>query len=282
MASCLRAVCQEEQNLSKLIRARYGGGLLPPDVSENETIATLLSHRSVRAYSSTAVPQAHLELAIAAAQSAPTSNNFQAWSVVAIRDKERIRRVNEFAGKQRHIANAPLFLVWLADLSRIERISKHTGSPKVSLDYLESFIVGVVDTSLAAQNAVATFESLGLGICCIGGVRNHPEEIAQILKLPKLVFPVMGMTVGYPDESNDSTIKPRLPQDVILHSEEYSAERPEDLRRYDDLFRSYQINHRSSVTGWTEVMAERVSKIENLTNRDKLRGALNNLGFELK
>ena len=44
----------------------------------------LLAHRSVRAYLPDALPEGTLAHLVAAAQSAPTSSNLQAWSVIAI------------------------------------------------------------------------------------------------------------------------------------------------------------------------------------------------------
>ena len=67
------------------------------------------------------------------------------------------------------------------------------------LDYLEPFIVGIIDTALAAQSAAIALESLGLGFVYIGAMRNHPEEVAAELGLPPHVMALFGMCVGYPD-----------------------------------------------------------------------------------
>jgi nitroreductase len=83
--------------------------------------------------------------------------------------------------------------------------------------------VGVVDAALAAQSTLIAAESLGLGAVYIGAMRNLPEQIAAELGLPPHVFAVFGMSVGYPDPARETGVKPRLPQSVVLHREQYPA-----------------------------------------------------------
>ena len=63
------------------LTARYGAGAEPKIGPWNDTMALLLSHRSVRGYRPDALPAGTLESLIAAAQSAATSSNLQTWSV---------------------------------------------------------------------------------------------------------------------------------------------------------------------------------------------------------
>src|SRR4051812_27684197 len=127
----------------------------------NETLDVLLGHRSVRAFLPDAVPPGTIELLVAAGQSAASSSNLQPWSVVAVEEPERKARLATLAGDQKHIVQAPLFLVWLIDLHRLERIGVARGTTTEGLDYLETLLLGSVDTAIAAQNAVIALESLG-------------------------------------------------------------------------------------------------------------------------
>ena len=137
--------------LRALIEARYRADAVSVMEKCNETLETILSHRSVRAYrSDQPLPPQTLELLVAAAQSAPTSSNLQTWSVVAVEDSGRKSRLAALAGEQHHIGQCPLFLVWLADLARLEDVARQRGLSAAGLDYLECFIVAVVDTALAA------------------------------------------------------------------------------------------------------------------------------------
>jgi nitroreductase len=72
-----------------------------------------------------------------------------------------------------------------------------------------------------AQNVAIAAESEGLGICYIGGVRNNPQQISELLSLPDHVYPVFGMCLGYPAHQPD--VKPRLPVEAILKEDSRST-----------------------------------------------------------
>ena len=141
---------------------RYGIEALPPAGPWNETIATMLDHRSVRSYKPDPVPAGALESMIAAAQSAATSSNMQWWSAVAVTDPAKKKVLAEIAGGQKHIEQCPLFIAWIADMSRNQRISNATKTPFETMPWLETFMVASIDAALAAQNAVVAAESMGL------------------------------------------------------------------------------------------------------------------------
>lgn len=148
---------------------------------------------------------------------------------------------------------------------------------------MESFLLAVIDATLAAQNAVIAFESLGLGTCYIGALRNNPEAIAKELALPKEVFPVFGLTVGYPDPSIRTDIKPRLPRSKVLHREQYTANSDrEDFGEYNQILRAFQKLQLMPAIDWTEQMSRRIGKKEALKNRDVLSSAVKALGFQIK
>ena len=88
-------------------------------------------------------------------------------------------------------------------------------------DYVENFLVAAVDVAIAAQNAALAAESLGLGMCYIGSIRNNTARVIELLELPRLVFPVVGMTIGWP--AAQPMIRPRLPVSAVLHWEKYDA-----------------------------------------------------------
>lgn len=271
-------------NPTELLRSRYGEIPFNSDTDWNDTLTTLLSHRSIRAYLPQALPSGTLELLIAAAQSAATSSNLQTWSVVAVEDVERKERLSLLAGNQAHIRQCPLFLVWLADLARLSYVAESRGLPHEGLDYLEMFVMALVDAALAAQNAAVAAESLGLGTVYIGAMRNHPEEVAATIGLPPHVFAVFGMCVGYPDRDKPAAIKPRLPHSAILHRETYKlAPQEEAIAHYNDVMKAFYASQQMNISGdWSEHSSKRVATGGSLSGRDRLSEALNNLGFQLR
>jgi nitroreductase len=268
----------------QLLHARYGGDAAPAATAWSPMVEQLLDHRSVRAYLPDPVGDEQLAALIAAAQSASSSSNLQAWSVVAVRDPARRAKLAEFAGEQAHVRDAPLQLVWLADLARLERIAQRLDRPHAALDYLEMFLVGVIDAALAAQNAVAAAESLGLGTVYIGGMRNRPQDVAELLALPPGVVAMFGLCVGTPDPARPAAVKPRLPQSVVLHQETYCLEAQDaGIARYDAAMAAFYESQQMKVHGtWALHSAKRVAGPETLSGRDRLVEALHKRGFELK
>ncbi|HEY0469080.1 MAG TPA: NADPH-dependent oxidoreductase [Polyangiaceae bacterium] len=249
-------------------------------------ISRLLSHRSVRQYLPKALPQGTLELLVAAAQSAASSSNLQLWSVVAVEDAERRRALSQVANNQAHIQQAPLFLVWIADLNRGAELARARGLPSDGLSYLEMFLMASIDTALAAQNAVVAAESLGLGTVYIGALRNHPERVAELLGLPSTAFAVFGLCVGWPNPDAPAAIKPRLPQPVVLHRDGYQLSDSEHaaVAGYDALMQGFYSDQGMPVPagGWSLHSAKRVANAAALNGRHVLREMLGRLGFELK
>jgi FMN reductase (NADPH) len=251
------------------------------------TIDQIYKHASIRRYKLDPIPREMIEAIVAAGQRASTSSNLQAYSAVAVNDAKTRTRLAELCGNQAHIQQAPVFIAWCADISRLERISLMRDYQQVS-EYVENFLIAAIDVALVMQNAALAAESLGLGMCYIGAIRNHPEEVIKLLELPKLVFPLVGMTLGWPNV--DAKQRPRLPTRTILHWEKYNLEtEKEALQEYDrsmvesSIYRGRQVSvpgveGEKEFYGWMEHSARRASK----PARTVLREVLKNQGFKLK
>lgn len=260
------------------IAARYRDPTLAVLATTSAVIEHQVGHRSVRAFLSDPVTEDQLTAIVAAASSAPTSSNLQTWSVVAVREPARKARLAKLAGDQAFIEAAPLFLLWVADLGRARGLAVSGGARVEATDYLESTFLGVIDATLAAQNAIVAASSLGLGTVCVGGARNHPEEIAAELDLPSGAFVVFGLAVGVPDPAEPAGVKPRLPQSVVLHHETYSPPSADDLAAYDDRLGGYNAAH-GLAGGWSERVLARLAGPASMSGRHRLRAQLERLGF---
>lgn len=267
---------------SGLLSARYGEPSTNP-LPLPEAVRGMLSHRSVRNYTDRPLPEGTLELLVAAAQSASSSSNLQCWSVIAVTDAQHKAGLAELAGGQAHIREAPLFLVWIADLARLALAAEQQGIPAAGLDYTEMFLVAAIDASLAAQNAVIAAEALGLGVVYIGAMRNKPEQVAELLGLPARTIAVFGTCIGYAD-STPTAVKPRLGQEAVLHYERYDLTgQNETISRYNTAMARFYAEQQMNVKGsWATHSARRVSGPESLSGRDRLVDALHQRGFELK
>ena len=176
-----------------------------------------------------------------------------------------------------------MLLVWLADLSRAERLARHEGWPDEGIHFLETLLIAVIDAALAAQNAVVALESLGLGSVYIGALRNRPEAVAEELGLPPNVLAVFGLCVGYPDPAAGENVKPRLRQGVIVHRERYAPiDEVAGIAAYDETLRGFQESQNLPAIGWREAVLRRLGSAKALNGRDRMVDALHALGFKLK
>jgi FMN reductase (NADPH) len=242
----------------------------------NEFIELLKRHRSVRQFTPECVSDEMVYAIIEAAGWAATSNFIQAYSVIRVRDGETRQLIAELAGSQTWVQTSPVFLVFCADLKRAENACLYEEKEMAS-GYTEQFIVATVDVSLAAQNAMIAAESLGLGGVFIGGIRNDPSRLCELLEIPEHVYPVFGMCLGYPAQEQEQ--KPRLPVDMVLREERYS-EGEMELARYNDICRDYYMNRSSGSRQdtWTGQIAAMMTKAA----RPHMRAFLENRGFRFR
>ncbi|MEQ1822421.1 MAG: NADPH-dependent oxidoreductase [Fimbriimonadaceae bacterium] len=183
-------------------------------------LGRFLNHRSVRSFSNQPVSEDLVLSLIGAAQSAATSSHLQLWSVVSIQDPELRSQIADVAGNQDQVRNAPWFFAFIADLNRVGRVANEEQSS--FLEFTEYELMAVVDASLAAERMVCAAESLGLGICYIGAMRNNPMKVKELLNLPDRTFCPFGLCLGFPAEPMTAEIKPRLDQEAVWFKESYS------------------------------------------------------------
>ncbi len=241
----------------------------------NNVIKLLQNHRSIRKFKSIPVSSEQIEAIIQSAQKASTSSNVQAYSIVGVTDSDMKEKLAALSGNQLYVKECPLFLVWCADLYRIQQASKKNGV-EMTAGTTENFIVATVDAALAAQNAAVAAESLDLGVVYIGGIRNHSREVSDLLKLPELVYPVFGMCVGYPDQQ--PTPRSRLSSNVVYHQEVYSTSSVEaGIEEYDRTLQAYYIERTGGQrdTTWSKEMSDRFRH----ASRTHMRAFLEEQGY---
>lgn len=187
----------------------------------SETIAFLNSHASVRRFTDQNI-SADDELTICyTAQRSPTSSNLHAYSIVSVRNQATKQKLAEVCGGQDHVAACPLFLVICADLYRLKQMATKRGYPFHG-DHTEALLIATVDAALVGGRALMAAQALGMGGVMVGGIRNHPDQACELLNLPELVYPVFGLSLGYPTKA--PAIKPRLPLEGLLFRETYDTE----------------------------------------------------------
>ncbi|MBD3918161.1 oxygen-insensitive NADPH nitroreductase [Paenibacillus sp. PR3] len=245
----------------------------------NETIALLQRHRSIRRYKEASIPEEHLTQIVRTGQAASTSSNIQAYSVIAVKDPVKKQRLTELCGSQQYIIDCPVFLVWCADLNKTQTAVRLHEDMALETN-VEVLLLGTIDAALAAQNAAVAAESLGYGIVYIGGIRNNPQQVTELLQLPPLVYPVFGMCVGVSDQEPD--LRPRLPLEGVYHEEVYRQDGIDDaIRAYDEVTRRYYASRKGGgqQTTWS---LEMYRKFNGKPPRAHMHPYLTSQGFQLK
>ena len=244
----------------------------------SSVIDLLKSHRSIRKFTDKVIEQKLMEDLFVAGQAAATSSFLQGTTIVRISNKDTREKLAELAGNQPYVKTAAEFMIFCADLKRAGNYCEAYEKPFEG-DFTEHFIIATVDVALMAQSLVTAAESVGLGICYIGGIRNNPVEVSKLLELPRGVYPVFGLCLGYPDQEPE--IKPRLPTSVVVKEETYNEEGDGDnIEEYDERIREYYRSRTGGGHGisWTEQVATLLSE----KSRPHMKEYLEGQGFKFK
>lgn len=243
-----------------------------------DVVQLLKSHRSIRKFTDQPVADEMVADIIGAGLSAATSSNLQGTTVIRVRNPRTRAAIAELAGGQSYVETAAAFFVWCADLHRSAVVCENNGGT-FAAGMIEHFIIAATDCAIAAQSAVAAAESLGLGICYIGGIRNDPKQLAELLELPDQVIGLFGLCIGWPDQ--DPALKPRLPLSVTLKEERYDETGDAaDVAAYDERMRAYYLERTDGrlERTWSSDMQALLGK----ESRPHMMGFLNSQGLARK
>ena len=243
----------------------------------SQVINLLKQHRSIRKFTDQPIAPELLKDLIRAGQSAATSSNLQGVSVIRVKNRQARKVCAEVAGGQAYVEEAAEFLVFCADLNRSAWCCEAKGN-QMAEGMTEHFIIATIDVALFAQNVVVAAEASGLGICYIGALRNDPQVVSDLLKLPKHVYPVFGLCLGYP--AQDPQCKPRLPPGMVLMEEEYQPVNEALMAEYDETMRSYYHKRTGGkvARGWSRDMNALLGK----ESRPHMKEFLYKKGFKMR
>lgn len=180
-------------------------------------------HRTVRRYvtaedgSPIRLPEAELDVILHAAQRAPTDATAQLYSFIHLTRPEVRQKMAELTTNM-HIKTASEAFVICADARRVKKILEVGGYtpgewPAVAVHF------GIGDAVMAGTNLLTAAEMLGYQGCWIGGIMNHLEGIAELLKLPPDVLPFAALTIG--KSAEETPYRPRVPRALVIHTDEY-------------------------------------------------------------
>ncbi len=248
------------------LRARFGSA---PALSEApkgvDVLADMADRRVMRRYTGEPIDPALLDTLCAVALSAPSKSDLQQADIVIAGKAERAK-LEALLPDNPWVKEAGALMVFCGNNRRHRLLFEWRGRPFVN-DYLDPFFNASVDAGIVLATFIAAADRVGLGTCPISAIRNHAQQVSEILGLPGHVFPVAGLGVGWP--AFGGVMTPRLGLDVSIHHGRYDetglkdkvaaydkrreAVQPYKSQRYTDRFGT------SADYGWSEDKARQYS-----------------------
>lgn len=246
----------------------------------NQTIKNQLNHRTIREFTDEKIDETTINTLLDVVNMSASSNGMQNMSVIRITDP-KIKEMLAENGNQEYMARATELWIFIVDLNRNYQIAKEMGNENDNIISFDKFIQGFTDAIIAAQNLTVAVESLGLGANYFGNIHNDTKNVIEILKMPKLTYPAVGVGFGVPNQNPQ--IKPRL--DIKLKTYENSYKTYDSyldmVKNYDQEMTTYYDLRDSGRK--SESFSSQISKKQgtSIKNRNKMFETLKEQGFIL-
>lgn len=245
-------------------------------------LESMKNRRTIRKYTSEDLSDECLDELLEIAARASNTGNMQLYSVVVTRSKEMKEKLAPAHFNQPMITGAPVVLTFCADANRFVKWAAQRKA-EAGFDNLQTFIAATIDAMLFAQSFCDAAEAKGLGICYLGTTAYNAGQIVDILSLPRLVVPIVTVTVGYPARPLPAQPE-RLPLGAVVHREtyvDYTAEAIDDLYREKE---ALEVNRQFVKENNKETLAQvftdvRYTKKNNEFFSDVLMEVLKKQGF---
>lgn len=204
----------------------------------NKTIENQLNHRSIRKFKNIPIEQKTLETLLEVGNRTASSTCMQSFSMIRITDSKLKYEISKVC-KQAYVNELPELIIFIVDVFRNAKISEEMGENLHAKSDMDRFFQGFTDGCLAAQNIYTAIESLEMGAVYFGSILNDTARIIELLELPKLTFPIVGLGFGYPDQ--EPALKPRMDLSLKVFENKYKVldNYLESIKDYDEEMQTY-------------------------------------------
>ncbi len=271
--------------IERLIAHRFGTACTVDSTLQGlDGLFRMADHRVKRHYTDQPVALELIRMLCAIALSSPSKSDLQQRDIVVLQDAGQRARISSFFPGDPWMAKAPFFLVFCGNNRRQRQLHAWRGIPFAN-DHLDPFFNAAVDAAIALGTFITAAETVGLGCCPISVIRNHAEAVSGILDLPDHVFPVAGMTVGWPAHHREISL--RLPLEATVHLDRFNDT---DVRAQVDAYdkrrnavqpirqqRDVAVHGEATDYGWSEDKARQYAK----PDRDDFGAYVQRRGFKL-
>jgi nitroreductase len=219
---------------------RFGQNLLlDKDLDETDFLEAAIGRASCRSFLPKAVPDQLIDALCAVALSAPSKSDLQQRDIIIVEDQAIRNSLGQLLGASDWAVEAPVFLVFCGNNKRQRQLHQMHDIP-FGNDHFDPLFNAIGDAAIAMSAFVTAAETVGLGTCPISQIRNHPNEASDLLGLPDLVFPFVGLAVGWP-ATKQKEISPRLSLKSTVHRDQFDDDQALDqISEYDQRRRAVQ------------------------------------------
>lgn len=145
----------------------------------------LISRRlSVRTFEETPIGEDEITAILAAAGTAPSAGNLEAWDVVVVTDPDTRLDLSDAASGQPHVAQAPVLFVVCANYVR-----------SMSQYGERGILYAVQDATIACTYMMLAARALNLSSCWTGAFEE--DDVRNVLGLPPHIRPLVILAAGY-------------------------------------------------------------------------------------
>ena len=274
------------------IQKRFGNNFKGFEAQGNDLIERQLQRTTVREFIPGPLEDGLLELLIASASCSATSGALQSYSVIALTTPEEKEKLLSTPQSQLAIGgtesnnvkalhDCSVFLIWIADLSRIDFLLKHETTDSELLAQTtraEYHLKAIIDATIASQAFAMLAESMGLGVMYCGAVRQiQAEHFEKEFGLPKLTFPIFGMAVGSPNPNVRRSIRPRITTNFILHKGKYKS--LNSVEEFDEQNKLHQGGQGTNNLGRFTYIERIVERMNVSSTKTSVSNSLKHMGF---
>jgi len=245
----------------------------------NDMVKKQLEHRTIREFKDESISNDILDTLIEVARRTASSTGMQACSIIRVTDPA-IRKEISIICKQDYVARAPELLIFVADQFRNLKIAEEKDCFDESSANMDRFFQAYTDACITAQNIVNAAEAMDLGAVYLGSILNDSEKICELLQLPKLTYPVVGLGIGYPNQNPE--LKPRMDMGLRVFENTYKVfdNYLEEIKEYDEEMSTYY-DLRDSNKRVDSFSDQVVSKVKNvLPKRQAMFDIVRKQGFK--
>jgi len=155
----------------------------------------IAKRQSIRTFDPQSVQDHDVGQILAAANSAPSARNFQAYEIYVVRSPDRRKQLSAAAKSQNSVATAPVVLVFCANPARNVARYRERGRN----------LYAIQDATIACTFAMLAATALGLATVWIGAFWD--EQVRAVIGAPEGLQPVAILPIGYAAESPERTTR---------------------------------------------------------------------------